>query len=136
MVRSIAYPFVRGAPSAGQEISANPRALNVEANVEVHVNEQSIVSLGQYLKRAGFTQVKVWLNSPPQHRIENIFFRGARHVFFKWVPFRWFFEREVFAVGTPIDREVPAVKWMDHCHCSRFSPIALCLIAGRLTNSP
>jgi hypothetical protein len=51
------------------------------------------------LKRAGFTQVKVWLNSPPQQRTENIVFRGARHVFFKWAPFRWFFEREVFAVG-------------------------------------
>jgi ubiquinone/menaquinone biosynthesis C-methylase UbiE len=95
-----AYPFVRGVRRLqGKKYPANPRALNVEANVEVHVNEQSIVSLGQYLKRAGFTQVKVWLNSPPQHRRENIVFRGARHVFFKWAPFRWFFEREVFAVG-------------------------------------
>lgn len=95
-----AYPFVRLIRRLqGKKYPANPRALNVEANVEVHVNEQSVVSLGQYLKRAGFSQVKVWLNSPPQHRHENIVFRGLRHVFFEWPPFRWFFEREVFAVG-------------------------------------
>ncbi len=95
-----AYPFVRLIRRLqGKKYPANPRALNVEANVEVHVNEQSIVSLGQYLRRAGFSHVKVWLNSPPQHRHENIVFRGLRHVFFEWPPFRWFFEREVFAVG-------------------------------------
>ena len=33
----------------GKKYPANPRALNVEANVEVHVNEQSIVSLRRYL---------------------------------------------------------------------------------------
>ena len=95
-----AYPFVRGVRRLqGKKYPANPRALNVEANVEVHVNEQSIVSLRRYLERAGFMQVKVWLNSPPQHRSENVVFRAARHVLFKWVPFTWFFEREVFAVG-------------------------------------
>ena len=95
-----AYPFVRGVRRLqGKKYPANPRALNVEANVEVHVNEQSIVSLRRYLERAGFTHVKVWLNSPPQHRSENVIFRGARRVLFKWIPFKWFFEREVFAVG-------------------------------------
>ncbi len=95
-----AYPVVRGVRRVqGKQYPANPRALNVEANVEVHVNEQSIVSLRRYLQRAGFTGVRVWLNSPPQHRLENAAFRVARHVLFKWTPFRWFFEREVFAVG-------------------------------------
>ncbi len=95
-----AYPVVRGVRRLqGKKYPANPRALNVEANVEVHVNEQSIVSLRRYLQRAGFVEVKVWLNSPLQHRIENAAFRAARHVLFEWAPFRWFFEREVFAVG-------------------------------------
>ena len=95
-----AYPGVRFVRRLqGQRYPANPRALNVEANVEVHVNEQSVVSLRQYLRRAGFDQVKVWLNSPPQHRRESLVFRAARHVAFTWIPFRWFFEREVFAVG-------------------------------------
>ncbi len=95
-----AYPLVRSVRRLqGKKYPANPRALNVEANVEVHVNEQSIMSLRQYLRRAGFANVKVWLNSPPQHRREHMIFRAARYVLFKWVPFRWFFEREVFAAG-------------------------------------
>ena len=95
-----AYPLVRFVRRLqGRRYPANPRALNVEANVEVHVNEQSIVSLRQYLQRAGFGRVKVWLNSPPQRRQENVVFRGLRHLLFEWPPFRWFFEREVFAVG-------------------------------------
>lgn len=99
-----AYPFVRGVRRLqGKKYPANPRALNVEANVEVHVNEQSLYSLKRYLRRAGFRSVKVWLNSPPQHRRENIIFRLARHVLFEWLPFRWFFEREVFAVGVKRD---------------------------------
>jgi ubiquinone/menaquinone biosynthesis C-methylase UbiE len=99
-----AYPIVRLVRRVqGKHYPANPRALNVEANVEVHVNEQSLRSLGHYLRRAGFSRVKVWLNSPPQHRHENIVFRGLRHVFFEWPPFRWFFEREVFAVGMKVN---------------------------------
>jgi cyclopropane fatty-acyl-phospholipid synthase-like methyltransferase len=95
-----AYPFVRFVRRLqGKQYPANPRALNVEANVEVHVNEQSIVSLRQYLQRAGFQHIKVWLDSPPQHRQEHTVFRFARYLLFEWVPFRWFFEREVFAVG-------------------------------------
>ncbi len=95
-----AYPFVRFIRRLqGKKYPSNPRALNVEANVEVHVNEQDIRSIRRYLRRAGFHQVKVWLNSPPQNRHENILFRAARHIAFEWIPFRWFFEREVFAVG-------------------------------------
>ncbi|MGC9357332.1 MAG: hypothetical protein ACP5GX_05685, partial [Anaerolineae bacterium] len=65
----------------------------------VHVNEQSVLSLARNLRRAGFRDVKAWLSTPPQQRDENFFFRIARRVLFDCPPFRWFFEREVFAVG-------------------------------------
>jgi len=95
-----AYPLVRFIRRLqGKDYPANPRALNVAANVEVHVNEQDIRSMRRYLRRAGFRHVRVWLKSPPQHRHENAAFRVSRHVLFNWAPFRWFFEREVFAVG-------------------------------------
>ena len=99
-----AYPIVRFVRRLqGQQYPANPRALNVEANVEVHVNEQDIRSLRRYLRRAGFRKVKVWLKSPPQNRRENVVFRVVRHVMFNWAPWRWFFEREVFAWGVERD---------------------------------
>ncbi|HZY43215.1 MAG TPA: hypothetical protein VFF70_00565, partial [Anaerolineae bacterium] len=100
-----AYPFVRFIRRLqGKKYPSNPRALNVEANVDVHVNEQDIRSMKRYLRRAGFHQVNVWLHSPPQNRHENILFRAARHIAFEWLPFRWFFEREVFAVGVKNDK--------------------------------
>ena len=83
----------------GAKYPANPRAFNVAANVDVHVNEQSQLSLWRTLRRAGFGQVKAWLDSPPQHRHENLLFAVARVWLFKVPPFRYFFEREVFAVG-------------------------------------
>ena len=97
-----AYPFVRAVRLlAGQGAShpRNPRALNVSANVDVHVNEQSQRSLRLALERAGFQRVRAWLDSPPQNRQENPVFALARWVLFKLPPFRYFFEREVFAVG-------------------------------------
>ena len=97
-----AYPLVRlvrRALGQGARYPKDPRALNVSANVEVHVNEQSQRSLQRALARAGFRQVRAWLDSPPQHRRENPFFALARFVLFKLPPFRYFFEREVFAVG-------------------------------------
>jgi hypothetical protein len=51
------------------------------------------------LKRAGFSRVKVWLDSPPQNRKENRLTGVLRKIAFGLPPFRWFFEREVFAVG-------------------------------------
>jgi cyclopropane fatty-acyl-phospholipid synthase-like methyltransferase len=98
-----AYPLVRLVRTlAGQggRYPKNPRALNVSANVDVHVNEQSQWSLRRALQRAGFRHVKAWLDSPPQSRQENPMFAGARWVLFELPPFRYFFEREVFAVGT------------------------------------
>jgi hypothetical protein len=65
----------------------------------VHVNEQSLLSLRRNLRRAGFRELKVWLSTPPQHRQENPFFRLVRYLLFNVPPFRWFFQREVFAVG-------------------------------------
>jgi cyclopropane fatty-acyl-phospholipid synthase-like methyltransferase len=98
-----AYPLVRlvrTIQGKGALYPANPRALNVAANVDVHVNEQDVLSLRGYLKRAGFGRIKVWLDSPPQNRHENRLLGGLRQIAFGVPPFRWFFEREVFAVGT------------------------------------
>jgi ubiquinone/menaquinone biosynthesis C-methylase UbiE len=98
-----AYPLVRLVRSLqgqGQRYTSNPRALNVVANEEVHVNEQDMLGLWLNLRRAGFSQIKVWLSTPPQKRHEGAVWRAARHVLFNWIPWRWFFEREVFAVAT------------------------------------
>jgi len=98
-----AYPvvrLVRMLQGKAAQYPANPRALNVAANVDVHVNEQDLLSLRGYLKRAGFVRINVWLDSPPQSRQENPLFRILRKIAFDVPPFRWFFEREVFAVGT------------------------------------
>ncbi len=96
-----AYPFVRLFRilcGQGAAYPANPRALNVAANVDVHVNEQSAFSLWLTLRRAGF-RGRVWLQSPPQNRIEPGLLTALRNVFFALPPFRWFFQREVFAVA-------------------------------------
>lgn len=97
-----AYPLVRAVRvlgGQGAKYPKNPRLLNVAANADVHVNEQSQFSLARYLRRAGFNHVNAWLDSPPQNRQENPVFATARFVLFKLPPFRYFFEREVFAVG-------------------------------------
>ena len=97
-----AYPIVRLARTLmgqGAKYPKNPRALNVSANVEVHVNEQSAFSLWRVLRQAGFHRVRTWLESPPQNRAEAAPLAATRLVLFKLPPFRYFFEREVFAVG-------------------------------------
>jgi hypothetical protein len=86
----------------GNGYPRDPRAIT-PANLDVHVNEQSALSLRRALTRAGF-RARVWLDTPPQDRDENLLFKMARHVLFNWPPFRWFFEREVFAVAT-VERE-------------------------------
>jgi len=95
-----AYPLVRWARilmGQGADYPANPRAL-VPVNVDVHVNEQSLCSLWWALRRNGFRS-RVWLDTPPQNRRESRALRAARYVLFNWPPFRWLFEREVFAVA-------------------------------------
>ena len=95
-----AYPVVRQfrrLAGQGTGYPANPREFLVEHNMDVHVNEQSLFGLRRVLDKAGFVG-QVWLDSPPQNRQENPILTGLRHALFKWVPFRWFFEREVFAV--------------------------------------
>ena len=97
-----AYPvvrLVRRLMGQGARYPKNPRLLNVAANADVHVNEQSQWSLWRTLRRAGLRHVKVWLDSPPQNRKENVLFAAARFALFELPPFRYFFEREVFAVG-------------------------------------
>jgi ubiquinone/menaquinone biosynthesis C-methylase UbiE len=96
-----AYPVVRLFRSAlgqGAKYPKNPRAFLVDHNQDVHVNEQSWLSLRRTLDAAGFRS-KVWLDSPPQNRHENPALAFARYALFSWVPMRWFFEREVFAVA-------------------------------------
>jgi cyclopropane fatty-acyl-phospholipid synthase-like methyltransferase len=98
-----AYPVVRQMRrlmGQGSRYPANPRALNVAINTEVHVNEQDILRMRRVLKKAGFGSVKVWLDTPPQHRDEGTMLSALRYIAFNWVPFAWFFEREVFGVGT------------------------------------
>jgi hypothetical protein len=77
---------------------SDPRAI-VPVNQEVHVNEQDMLSLGRALKAAGFRST-VWLDTPPQSRRENPILAGLRWLAFEVPPFRWFFEREVFALAT------------------------------------
>ena len=95
-----AYPvvrFIRTLMDQKADYPRDPRAI-VPANLDVHVNEQSAWSLWRVLRRAGF-RARVWLDTPPQNRREGWVFRCARHILFNWPPFRWFFEREVFAVA-------------------------------------
>ncbi len=98
-----AYPWVRRMRilmGQGDKYPANPRALNVEINTEVHVNEQDLWRMRKVLRQSNFSPVKVWLDTPPQNRNENGAMSLMRHIAFKWAPFSWFFQREVFAVGT------------------------------------
>ena len=44
-------------------------------------------------------RARVWLDSPPQDVREGRLLALLRRVAFGWPPFRWFFEREVFAVA-------------------------------------
>ncbi len=99
-----AYPLVRRFRSAmgkGDRYPANPRAFLVEHNQEVHVNEQSLLSMRRTLAYAGFRS-KVWLDSPPQDKYprQGVVLDTLRAAMFRLPPFRWFFEREVFAVAS------------------------------------
>jgi ubiquinone/menaquinone biosynthesis C-methylase UbiE len=96
-----AYPvvrLVRTLMGEGRNYPRNPRQFMVSVNEHVHVNEQSMWSMGQALRQAGF-KGKVWLDSPPQQRDEHLIMAGLRYLMFDVPPFRWFFEREVFAVA-------------------------------------
>jgi cyclopropane fatty-acyl-phospholipid synthase-like methyltransferase len=97
-----AYPFVRlfrTMLGQGKNYPANPRAFLVNENQHVHVNEQSMVSLRRTLAQAGFKS-RVWLDSPPQGKQNSMVIDAMRRAAFRWPPFRWFFEREVFAVAS------------------------------------
>ena len=96
-----AYPFVRLFRimlGQGHSYPTNPRALNVSVNLKVHVNEQSALSIWLHLRKSGFSS-KVWLNSPHQNRNESAWLSGIRKFLFGALPFRWFFQREVFAIA-------------------------------------
>lgn len=96
-----AYPMVRMVRTLlgeGDKYPKDPRQFGVSVNQHVHVNEQSLWSMQRALHEAGF-KGKVWLDSPPQSRIESPALAAMRQVAFGIPPFRWFFEREVFAVA-------------------------------------
>ncbi len=100
-----AYPVVRWVRilmGEGHNYPRDPRAI-IPVNLDVHVNEQSALSLQRALSEADF-RARVWLDTPPQDRDESFLFQLARHVLFNWPPFRWFFEREVFAVASVHDK--------------------------------
>ena len=95
-----AYPlvrFVRRLLGQGLAYPKDPRAI-VPANQDVHVNEQDMLSMQRNLGAGGF-EAKVWLDSPPQNRTESPVMAALRWVAFELPPFRWIFEREVFAVA-------------------------------------
>jgi len=99
-----AYPWVRRVRTLlgeGGNYPKDPRAIT-PVNQDVHVNEQDLLSMRRALKRGGYTGIRVWLDSPPQSRVESPVLAGLRRVAFGAPPFRWFFEREVFAVAEPI----------------------------------
>lgn len=98
-----AYPWVRRVRilmGQGDAYPKDPRAIT-PVNQDVHVNEQDLIRMRRGLKQANYTDIKVWLDSPPQNRTESALMAGLRRVAFDVPPFRWFFEREVFAVATP-----------------------------------
>ncbi len=95
-----AYPVVRMIRTMmgqGDKYPKDPRAIT-PVNQDVHVNEQDLLSMHRTLNAAGF-KGQVWLDSPPQNRNENAIMAGLRYIAFDLPPFRWFFEREVFAVA-------------------------------------
>ncbi len=96
-----AYPWVRRFRTLigqGNAYPRDPRAIT-PVNQDVHVNEQDILSMRRVLQAAGFRNITVWLDSPPQDRDENIIMATLRRIAFDVPPFRWFFERELFAVA-------------------------------------
>jgi cyclopropane fatty-acyl-phospholipid synthase-like methyltransferase len=98
-----AYPWVRRVRillGQGDGYPKDPRAIT-PVNQDVHVNEQDLLSMRRALKEAGYKGIRVWLDSPPQSRAESSVMAGLRRVAFELPPFRWFFEREVFAVAEP-----------------------------------
>lgn len=98
-----AYPWVRRFRSLlgqGHRYPADPRAIT-PVNQHVHVNEQDIFSMRRALEAAGF-RGKIWLDSPPQDRRENVVVDGLRWLAFNVPPVRWFFERELFAVAEKV----------------------------------
>lgn len=95
-----AYPWVRLVRTLmgqGQQYPKDPRAIT-PVNQDVHVNEQDLLSMHKALRKAGF-KGHVWLDSPPQNRQESQGMALLRKLAFDVPPFRWFFEREVFAVA-------------------------------------
>src|SRR5215470_5062960 len=83
-----AYPFVRvfrTLMGQGDKYPANPRAFLVDVNQDVHVNEQSMMSMHRTLAHAGFRS-RVWLDSPPQGSQGNLLIDLTRSAMFRLPP--------------------------------------------------
>lgn len=96
-----AYPLVRNfriLTGQGHDYPKDPRAIT-PVNQDVHVNEQDILSMRQMLRETKYKNIQIWLDSPPQNRQENSIMAILRKIAFDVPPFRWFFERELFAVA-------------------------------------
>jgi len=101
-----AYPWVRRFRTLlgqGNSYPRDPRAIT-PVNQEVHVNEQDLLSMRRTLRDAGF-EGRVWLDSPPRGERENVIVDSLHWIAFRVPPFRWFFERELFAVAQKRKRE-------------------------------
>ncbi len=95
-----AYPWVRRLRTLmgqGERYPRDPRAIT-PVNQDVHVNEQDLLSMRRTLRDAGF-EGRVWLDSPPRGQRENVVVDSLHWIAFRVPPFRWFFERELFAVA-------------------------------------
>jgi predicted SAM-dependent methyltransferase len=82
----------------GQSLPVDPRDRWPYAHV--HVNEQDPKRLGRTLTLAGFRS-RVWLRTTQSYAYEkNRFVRMGMEILTRWVPFRWLFCNDIFAIGT------------------------------------
>ncbi len=81
----------------GQPLPADPRQ-RWQYVSQVHVNEQDPWSLGRALRRAGFT-ARVWLSDMARPDEGTAVPPLLKKIAVRWVPFKWFFGNDIFAVA-------------------------------------
>ena len=82
-----------------KRLPANPRER--WAYNDVHINEQTSLTLGRTLRAHGF-RAKVWLTSTQNYAQEpNTMIRFAMHFVSRVFPFKLVFADEIMAIGTP-----------------------------------
>lgn len=92
------YPIFRFMENLrGKKLPVNPRDRCDYSHL--HVNEQSLSSLGKTLKNSDF-KARVWLQSTQEYAYErNLFIRGVMKFLVSVYPFRWIFCDDIFALG-------------------------------------